>query len=118
MSHFIVSQHHLDLLPRLEFDWDGAIEFGAVCSDFKRPFGNSGVIDDIVEILGVERCTELFGAEEPTWAQARALVGDLASVVNEIVRRALAGEIGPLVGVEVKRTWRNECQWRRKEPRP
>ncbi len=57
MSEFILKEEHLKLLERACIYWEDA-EFGAPAIDCKRPFGNSGAIYDIMEILGceVKRC--------------------------------------------------------------
>ena len=47
---FEVKEEHLKLLRKMEVGWNDC-EFGAPAIDCKRPFGNSGVFQDIVEIL-------------------------------------------------------------------
>lgn len=49
---FTVTADHLKLMKRAYVSWDDA-EFGAPEIDAKRPYGNSNVIEDIAEILGV-----------------------------------------------------------------
>ena len=51
---FHVTDHHLKLLKRMYVGWDDT-EFGAPSIDPKRPYGNSDVINDICEILKLER---------------------------------------------------------------
>lgn len=97
-----ITQAHIKLLRRLEFDWDDAIEFGAVCSDFKRPYGNGGVLEDIAEILHLP--VDEDGVQTGlTWAQARRLTAELAGIVNLVISRAPLGE---LVGLDVDMAWR------------
>jgi hypothetical protein len=50
-SPFTVTEDHLKLLRRMFVGWDNC-ETGAPCIDPKRPYGNSDVETDIVEILG------------------------------------------------------------------
>lgn len=49
---FTVTDEHLRLLQHAYVFWDET-EFGAPSIDAKRPYGNSDVIGDIAEILGV-----------------------------------------------------------------
>jgi len=49
---FILTDQHLKLLSRMVVGWQDC-EFGAPEIDPKRPYGNSSVIADIVEILGI-----------------------------------------------------------------
>ena len=48
---FELTQQHLALLQRMNVGWQDC-EFGAPEIDPKRPYGNSGVLEDIAEILG------------------------------------------------------------------
>jgi len=52
-QEFTLREQHLKLLSRMNVGWDDA-EFGAPCIDPKRPYGNSSVINDLAEILGLE----------------------------------------------------------------
>lgn len=49
---FVLRENHLKLLKRMNITWWDA-EFGAPCIDPKRPYGNSSVIADMAEILGI-----------------------------------------------------------------
>ena len=49
---FKVRKYHLDLIKRLNFSgWDFT-GFGAPAIDCKRPFGNSNVYKDMMDIMG------------------------------------------------------------------
>lgn len=50
---FEVKREHLALLKRMCVGWQDC-EFGAPEIDPKRPYGNSGVIGDMIEIFGKE----------------------------------------------------------------
>jgi hypothetical protein len=50
---FELTQEHLLLCARAYVYWEDD-EFGAPAIDCKRPYGNSGVLADIAEILGEE----------------------------------------------------------------
>ena len=53
MRTFEVTREHLKLLQNMWVRWDDC-EYGAPAIDSKRPYGNSDVETDIVEILGWE----------------------------------------------------------------
>lgn len=52
-KQFRITADHLKLMRRMNVDWCGD-EFGAPSIDPKRPYGNSSVIQDIAEIVGVD----------------------------------------------------------------
>jgi len=53
-SIFTVTEDHLRLLRRAYVIWEYT-EFGAPAIDGKRPYGDSNVLDDIVEILEIDK---------------------------------------------------------------
>ena len=53
MKYFEVTEEHIKLLRHAYVGWDDC-EFGAPAIDCKRPYGNSNVIGDMVEILGLK----------------------------------------------------------------
>ena len=65
---FEVKEEHLKLLRRTNVGWDGG-EFGAPEIDPKKPYGNSDVLQDMVEIIGMKEVNRntfkfnLFGKE-------------------------------------------------------
>ncbi len=83
MSDMTVTQDHLALLARMNFDWDDECEWGAVSSDPKRPFGNSGVERDVSEILG----------REVDYGEARRLTIELAALVQRAVYSAVLAPV-------------------------
>lgn len=92
----LITEDHIKLLKRMDFDWDDECEFGGVASDFKRPFGNSGVPQDVDEILGRPE-------ETTTWDEAKQLSIPLAAIVNHVLRNA---DLDALVGQDLKLPWR------------
>jgi hypothetical protein len=50
-KQFKVTDAHLKLAQRMYVRWEDC-EFGAPSIDCKRPYGNSSVVSDILEILG------------------------------------------------------------------
>ena len=67
-TFFEVKKEHLMLLRKACVDWDDC-EFGAPCINPKRPYGNSCVYTDMVNILGAHPAGEgvfvlnLFGKD-------------------------------------------------------
>lgn len=51
-NEFEIRPEHLKLLQRMVVDWEDC-EFGAPSIDCKRPYGNSDVHQDMLEILGL-----------------------------------------------------------------
>ena len=56
-KRFEIKENHLKLLQRFSVEWQEA-EFGAPGIDPKRPYGNSGVEQDMLEILGLKELKE------------------------------------------------------------
>lgn len=54
---FEIKEEHLKLIKRMYVSWEDC-EFGAPRIDCKRPYGNSDVYQDIIEILGLEEISE------------------------------------------------------------
>lgn len=59
-KRFELKEDHIKLLSRFCVYWEDS-EFGAPSIDCKRPYGNSSVIEDIVEILGIELFEDAYG---------------------------------------------------------
>lgn len=52
-EYFILTEDHIKLLSNAYVSWDNC-EFGAPEIDPKRPYGNSDVLEDMSEILGID----------------------------------------------------------------
>lgn len=50
-ERFEVTEDHLKLVRQMNFRYEDWSEFGAPAVDSKRPYGNSDVLSDIVEII-------------------------------------------------------------------
>ena len=53
LRHFVLTENHIILLNRMWVGW-GDCEFGAPRIDPKRPYGNSDVRQDMLQILGLK----------------------------------------------------------------
>jgi len=66
---FELKEEHLKLMKEFNVDWDDRAYDGAPAIDIKRPYGNSDVHGDMLEILGWEKLKDglfkftLFGKE-------------------------------------------------------
>jgi hypothetical protein len=67
-KYFEVKPEHIKLLSKMWVSWESG-EFGAPAIDCKRPYGNSYVIGDIAEILGLQPQTDEYG--EVTFSEAQ-----------------------------------------------
>jgi len=69
IRRFEIKKEHLLLLKRAYVTWNDC-EFGAPTIDCKRPYGNSDVIQDMLEILGLEEsspCLFEFSLFDRAW---------------------------------------------------
>ena len=93
---FELKQQHLDLLKETVISWDDC-EFGAPCVDCKRPYGNSGVEDDIAGIIKLPK-KDNWDKEEETWNEkATERMGDLhkeTEIALQIVLHCQSFELG------------------------
>ena len=48
----VVNEYHIKLLKKSYWRYEDC-EFGAIAMDCKRPYGNSGVLEDVREITGL-----------------------------------------------------------------
>jgi hypothetical protein len=98
---FEITSDHIALLARMTFDWDDECEWGAVSSDPKRPFGNSGVERDVSEILG----------REVGYDEARRMTIELAAIVERAVHMAVIApaDAGIEPGTKVQLGYRARC---------
>lgn len=74
-KEFVLTADHLKLLRAANVTWY-EIETGAPAIDGKRPYGNSNVIDDIADILGIDgfldhESTRHLSAQEYDYCRAR-----------------------------------------------
>lgn len=53
-TRFTVTDEHLALLRRMFIDHNDYLELGAPSVNAKRPYGNSGIYGDLVEILDIQ----------------------------------------------------------------
>ena len=66
-QEFTITDKHIKLLKRMNVDW-WSCEFGSPAIDPKRPYGNSDVIDDMAEIIGIKKNKLNWDNEEECWS--------------------------------------------------
>jgi len=85
---FILTEDHLKLLRHMHTRWDDS-EFGAPAVDSKRPYGNTSVFKDMVDILrgkpiGKVRCMgQEFTIEVDDWEMPDELEKTLRALHEE-----------------------------------
>ena len=53
MQRFTLTHEHVALLKRMFVEWQDDPYEGAPAINIKRPYGNSGVLEDVAEIIGL-----------------------------------------------------------------
>lgn len=112
----MVTEDHLKLLKRLQFEWDYEMYAGAPRVDIKRPYGNSDPIGyDVPMILGIHTTGNergAFGVDSLT----RGQVHRCTKVHEEmhIILQILVYNAGIVEGLYVADDHRNN--WRLKLP--
>jgi hypothetical protein len=81
VEKFTIKTQHIKLLKRLNVTWNDS-EYGAPTVDPKRPYGNSDVITDIIEILNIAKPDEDGCFDEPEETLAERLHLDMQTVLE------------------------------------
>lgn len=108
MRRFELTAQHVALLRRANVRWsDGAYD-GSPEIDAKRPFGNSDVVSDVAEIIGIEKSEADDG--ETYWPKGTrerclALYKTLAEAL-QVVLASGSFEPGVYVADEYRDNWR------------
>lgn len=83
MAEFTLTQDHIALMGKFHIRWEDFAYDGAPAVDIKRPFGNSDVIEDVVEILLGLRDTSTW--EEREKALEKAVTYDREGSIKSVV---------------------------------
>ncbi|GEM_PF-2766615 len=108
MITFNLTEEHIKLARRMNVYWDDAMYLGAPAIDMKRPYGNSDVLEDILEILDekpVEDVDERIYTKKQ-YKKAEALHREMETALQVILA---AGSFEP--GVYTAEKYRNN--WRK-----
>lgn len=83
---FTLTTEHIALLRASCIGWDDC-EFGAAAIDCKRPYGNSAVLRDMADILGVPTAgDELNPFDEETDRRMRELHKETRTALEVVLR--------------------------------
>jgi hypothetical protein len=114
-KRFTLTQDHVKLLRASYVRWDDC-EFGAAAIDSKRPYGNSDVLTDIAEALGISADGQPNYEADEDWRdeQWRGL-GERLTALHKETETALqvvlaAGSFEP---GEYESTWPSFVDWKR-----
>ena len=87
--YFTVLEEHVKLLGHLWVRWElTAYDYGVPCVDVKRPYGNSGTLDEIIDILDLpyEYDEDLDGYPDEVEAPLRHFHHGLLICIQILVR--------------------------------
>ncbi len=90
-QYFTVTEQHIKLLSHLWIRWElTAYEHGVPCVDSKRPYGNSGILGEIVDILDLPYNYEedLDGYSDEVESIIRKLHHETLICIQIVVRNA------------------------------
>lgn len=83
---FTLTEEHIALLRASYVGWDGC-EFGAAAIDCKCPYGNSDVLGDMAEILGVPISDDEWNPfDEDTERKLRRLHSETQTALEIVLR--------------------------------
>lgn len=109
---FTVTDGHIKLLERSTIRWEDHSYDGAPAVDTKRPYGNSDVPNDIMEILEwkVERCPHcdgLLGNHEEMEASAMRIHREMETVFQILTANPTSFGTGTWIETGYK-TWQRQ----------
>lgn len=110
MPTFTITKDHIKMMQALCFTWEDC-EYGGPAVDCKRPFGNSGrhqIVLDMAQVMGIpqEKIMDLQGELiEPEAERLEALYRDMEKVLA-IVMRTLSFEPGTYEAAPYSSKWK------------
>jgi hypothetical protein len=90
-EHFTVTEQHLKLLSEMWIGWkQTAYGYGVPCVDAKRPYGNTGVLGEIIDILELpyEYDEDLDGYSDEVESHVRRLHHETLIAMQIVCRNA------------------------------
>jgi hypothetical protein len=109
LERFMLTEQHVALLRRANVRWDAAL-WGAPCIDAKRPYGNGGMLEDMLELLYPGTHPGVLNEEDSGYRPQ--LVKDLTAlhrqleVALQVVLHAQTFEPGHYVADPYQTNWR------------
>lgn len=111
MKRFVLTADHIKLLRAANVQWE-ACEYGAPAIDCKRPYGNSDVEADMMEMFGVDASYDANGDYKPdTLAEVerlRTLHRETETALQVILAHGRM-EPGVYVASDYSRDWQPEA---------
>lgn len=108
MERFTLTNEHLLLIKRMNIVFYDDAYDGAPAVDIKRPYGNSDVISDVAEIIGIEKQEDDYG--EKFWPKGTV---DRCKKIHQETAKALqvclaaqSFEAGDYVSEDYRDNWR------------
>lgn len=112
---FTITNHHLKLLEKMFVGWQDC-EFGAPEIDPKRPYGNSNVLNDIAQILGIRTSVEIDSDEFEGYTEAEKDHMNKIHTETQLALQCILSNIqlGDFKGLYFKEDNYDSTSWRRK----
>jgi len=105
MKSFVLTDTHIKLLRAANVDW-WALGYGAPCIDPKRPYGNSAVISDIINITGLSAVQDENGKWQPVIEEAATRLHCETETALQIILMTGRFEPGTYQADDYSRNWR------------
>ena len=112
-ERFEVTENHIKLAKRMYWEWNDNGYEGAPAVGLKRPYGNSDVAYDVVDICGLPTITDRWGEmsfTEEVAQEAMELHREMDTVMQILTVHA---DEGLKPGMYVKTSTYNSLSWRR-----
>lgn len=107
MQKFRLKKEHIALLKKAYVSWDSC-EFGAPSIDCKRPYGNSDVKMDMVDILGYKVFEDSYGEKHLTKEQSDFLdkLHQETKTALQIILRNIDIQLGDYEADDYSTNWK------------
>lgn len=108
MERFTLTNEHLLLIQRMSVHFDDSAYDGAPTVNIKRPYGNSDVMNDVAEIIGIEKAEDDYGEKyfpKGTLERCEKLHKETAKALQVCVA-AQSFEAGEYISDDYRDNWR------------
>jgi hypothetical protein len=93
LTKFNITESHLKLLQHINMRYNDEMEFGAPEVDPKRPYGNSDVYNDMVDMLGLDPKYNRDGEmPDETYIELKQLHKEMETVLQIICKTLQVSE--------------------------
>ncbi len=108
MEKFTLTQEHLKLIQRMNIRFEDDTYDGAPAVDIKRPYGNSDVMSDVAEIIGIEKAEDDCGEKywpKGTRERCEKIHKETAKAL-QVCLAAQSFEAGEYISDDYRDNWR------------